>query len=80
VQYEKINKKFNKLCKEQNAASSQLGNFFNVDFEILTWDYIPEEKYKVLLAGQPKEYVEEYISERNNIVSEIHIKLVVNKE
>jgi ubiquinone/menaquinone biosynthesis C-methylase UbiE len=75
-----FSKKFNKLCREQNAASSQLGNFFNVDFEILTWDYIPEDKYKTLLAGQPKEYVEEYISERNNIVSEIHIKLVVNKE
>lgn len=75
-----FSKKFNKLCKEQGAASSLLGEFFNIDFEILAWDYVPEEKYRVLLSGQTKEYIDEYISERNNIVSEIHIKLVVNKE
>jgi hypothetical protein len=75
-----FSKKFNKICKEQGSASSLLGDFFDVDFEILTWDYVPEEKYRVLLAGQTKEYIDDYISERNNIVSEIHIKLVVNKE
>jgi len=75
-----FSKKFNKLCKQQGAASSLLGEFFNVDFEILTWDYIPEEKYKILLAGKTKEFIDEFIAERNNIVSEIHIKLIVNKE
>lgn len=75
-----FSKKFNKMCIEQKSSSSLLGDFFNVDFEILTWNYVPEEKYRQLLSDKTKEYIDEFVSERNNIVSEIHIKLVVNKE
>jgi len=75
-----FSKKFNEHCRKTNAASSRLGDYFNVDFDILEWNYIPEEKYRVLLADKSKEYVEEYIDERNNVVSEIYIKLMVVKE
>lgn len=75
-----FSKKFNKLCREQGAASSLLGEYFDVDFEIVTWEYVPEERYRHSLADKTKEYIDEYISERNNVVSEIHIKLVVVKE
>lgn len=75
-----FSKKFNKLCRDQGAASSLLGEYFDVDFEIVTWEYVPEERYRHSLADKTKEYIDEYISERNNVVSEIHIKLVVVKE
>lgn len=75
-----FSKKFNKLCSEQGAASSLLGEYFDVDFEIVTWEHVPEERYRHSLADKTKEYIDEYISERNNIVSEFHIKLVVIKE
>jgi len=75
-----FSKKFNQYCKEIDASSSLLGEYFEVDFEIVDWSYIPEDKYREKLEGMSKDYVEEYINERNNIVKEIHVKLVVNKE
>lgn len=74
-----FSKKFNEYCKKNQYASSTLGDYYNVDFDILEWQYIPEEKYKKIFAGKTTEYIEEYISERNNIIKEFHIKLVVNK-
>lgn len=75
-----FSKSFNEHCKKTNAASSQLGTFYNVDFDLLEWHYIPEEKYKQFFAGKSKEFIEEYIDERNNIISEYHIKLAAVKE
>lgn len=74
-----FSKKFNDECRRTGAASSRLGHFFNVDFEILDWNYIPEDKYREILADKPREYIEQYIDERCNVVSEIYIKLVVVK-
>ena len=74
-----FSKKFNDHCKKTGAASSLLGEYFNVDFDILDWNYIPEEHYREKLADKSKEYVEEYINERANVVSEICIKMVVVK-
>lgn len=75
-----FSKKFNELSKKNGWPSSTLADYYNVDFDILEWHYIPEEKYKQGFADKPKEFIEEYISERNNIINEFHIKLVVNKE
>lgn len=75
-----FSKKHNRLCKEQDAASSRLGDFFQVDFEILEWDYIPSQKYKDQFAGKPREEVETYIDQHNNIIEELWVKLVVIKE
>lgn len=75
-----FSKKFNKICRDTGAASSQLGEYYNVDFDILEWNYIPDDQYRIKLANKSREFIEEYINERNNIVSEYHIRLVVNKE
>lgn len=75
-----FSKKHNRLCKEQGAASSRLGDYFDVDFEIVAWDYSPSGQYKDAFVGQPREKVEEYLREHNNIIEELWMKLVVVKQ
>ena len=75
-----FSKKHNKLCKEQQVASSRLGDYFEVDFEILEWDYIPSKDYKDQFVGQPREEVEVYLKQHNNIIEELWVKLVVIKK
>lgn len=75
-----FSKKFNLLCKEQGYAASRLGDYFNVDFEIIDFEYIPEDFYRKFLEGRPREEVELYIKERNNIILETKVKLTVIKE
>jgi len=75
-----FSKKFNEYCKKNSMASSTLGDYFGVDFDLVEWQYVPEEKYKEAFADKSNEYIEEYINERNNIIKEFHIKLTVIKE
>lgn len=75
-----FSKKHNKLCREQGAASSRLGDFFNVDFEIVNWEYVPSKIYLKEFDGEPRDKVEKYLREHNNIVEELWIKLVVVKD
>jgi hypothetical protein len=74
-----FSKKHNKLCKEQGAASSRLGDFFNIDFEIVDWNYMPSKLYLKEFEGEPRDKVEKYLREHNNIIEELWIKLVVVK-
>jgi SAM-dependent methyltransferase len=74
-----FSKKFNEYCKNRNVASL-LGMKFNVDFDIVHWSNVIEDRYKAILMDKPIEHIEEYISERNNVVREIKIKLMVIKE
>jgi ubiquinone/menaquinone biosynthesis C-methylase UbiE len=73
-------KKFNKYCRDNHFASSRLGDYYNVDFELLDYKYIPEEKIQQRLQGYTPDQIEDYANEHNNIVKEIHIKLLVNKQ
>lgn len=75
-----FSKKFNKHCREQGYASSRLGEYFGVDFEVMDYRYIPDEKVRVKFQSFTAEQIEDYANEHNNIISEVHIKLVVNKE
>jgi DNA modification methylase len=75
-----FSKKHNRLCEEQQAASSRLGFYFDVDFEILDWDYIPSKDFKDQFVGKPREEVEAYLKQHNNIIEELWVKLVVIKE
>jgi predicted SAM-dependent methyltransferase len=75
-----FSKKHNRLCKEQQAASSRLGDYFDVDFEIVDWDYVPAKIYRIEFDGAPSNKVEAYIREHNNIIEELWIKLVVIKD
>lgn len=75
-----FSRKHNKLCKEQQAASSRLGDWLGVDFEIVNWDYVPDKRYRDEFVGQPREEVEKYLREHNNIIEELWVKLVVVKD
>jgi len=75
-----FSKKHNKLCREQGVASSRLGDYFGVDFEIVDWDYIPSKSYIKEFEGQPRDAVEKYLREHNNIIEDLWIKLVVIKD
>lgn len=74
-----FSKKHNQLCREQGAASSRLGDYFGVDFEIVDWDYSPSNAYRLEFEGEPRDKVERYLKEHNNIIEELWIKLVVIK-
>ena len=75
-----FSKKHNKLCREQGAASSRLGDYFKVDFEILDYNYMPSQQYREQFVGEPGDIVEKYLREHNNIIEELHITLVVIKD
>lgn len=75
-----FSKKFNAHCRKIKASASLLGEAFDVDFEILDWRYIPEDKYAQAFKDKPQEFIEEYIAERNNVIKEFHIRLTVVKE
>jgi hypothetical protein len=74
-----FSKKFCELCRTKDYSSSRLADYYNVDFEILDYNYVPNDNYINKFEGQPKESVEEYINEHNNIVKHIWIILVVIK-
>lgn len=74
-----FSKKYNDVCKEQKVSASRLAYFYNVDFEILTVDEIPDEGYRKEFEGKPIAQVQKYLNEHNNIVAEIAIRMVVIK-
>lgn len=75
-----FSKKHNRLCKEQGAASSRLGDFFGVDFEIIQHEIIPSGKYREAFVGMQREEVEAYLREHSNIIEEVWMQLVVVKD
>jgi len=75
-----FSKKFNKYCKREVYPTSRLGEYFNVDFEILDYRYIPDEHCKIKFQSFSVQQLEEYANEHNNIISEIQVKLLVVKE
>lgn len=74
-----FSKKFNKLCREQKVASSRLGDYFDVDFEILNFKYLPDEESAQNLANLSLKELQIYERQHFNIISEIHIQLTVVK-
>jgi len=74
------------ICETPNnaywrrAASSRLGDYFKVDFEILDYNYMPSQQYREQFVGEPGDIVEKYLREHNNIIEELHITLVVIKD
>lgn len=75
-----FSKKFNKHCRESGYASSRLGDYFNVDFEVLDYSYTPDDHCRVKFEEFTPEQLEDYANEHNNIISEVHVKLIVVKE
>lgn len=75
-----FSKKYNRICRAQKAASSRLGDYFDVDFEVVSWDYVPSARYREEFDGKPKEEVEKYLSEHSNIIEEVWIRVAVIKQ
>ena len=75
-----FSKKYNDICKEKNDSASRLGHYYNVDFDIVSIENIPDQRYYKIFNGRPKEEVERYVQEHNNIIMEVIIKLKVVKE
>ena len=73
-----FSKKFNKTHKDTPA--SQLGEFYNVDFELIDVENIPDPSYIPIFTNRPTQEVERYMHEHNNCIMEIVMKLIVNKE
>jgi len=75
-----FSKRYNQLAREQGAHASRLAEFFNVNFEVIDWNFIPFKQYREEFEGKPVEEVEKYISEHNNIIEQLWVKLVIVKE
>jgi ubiquinone/menaquinone biosynthesis C-methylase UbiE len=75
-----FSKKYNDICVKQGAASSRLGYYFDVDFEVVDVQNIPDQKYIEVFTKKTIAEVEQYMQEHNNIIVEVHMKLVVIKE
>ncbi|CAB4124378.1 Methyltransferase type 11 [uncultured Caudovirales phage] len=64
----------------KNSASSKLAYYYDVDFEIVDVQEIPDEFYIKQFTGQQAEIVKRYIHEHNNIILEYQIMLTVIKK
>jgi len=74
-----FSKKYNALEIERGGSSSCLGIRFNVDFEIVQYNFIPDLFYKDILASNSFEQNVRLTRECVNVVIETHMKLVVVK-
>lgn len=75
-----FSKKYNDSCREQGAAASRLGYYYDVNFEVLDVINIPSKEYIKVFEGKTVQEVERYMHEHNNIIEEVNIKLIVIKD
>lgn len=75
-----FSKKHNDECRRKNYASSRLGYYFDVDFEVVNVVEVPDPNYIKIFEGRPVEEVTRYMHEHNNTIIEVEMQLVVVKE
>lgn len=80
-----FSKKHNKICEDMGDGSSKLANFYKVDFDMVSYNYIIDSRYNNTVQNiQPGSLEEksfhERIIERNNIVAEVQFKMKVVKD
>ena len=74
-------KEMAKIWEEKNASNTPLGLIHNVNFQILSVNYVLDQRYQKLLNEKKikendlKEYSEKY----NNVIKEINLKWKVIK-
>lgn len=61
-----------------NAATSRLGQYLDIDLELVSYSYLLSDKYKHL-QNRSNQDIEDFAYEKNNIISESHIKMIVLK-
>ena len=73
--------KLNKTWEESKAANTPLGLIHNVNFQVISVQYIVDEKYKKLLEEKKINEIEikEYAEKYNNVIIESNFKWKVIK-
>lgn len=74
-----FSKKFNDWYLKQWNSSSGFGNMLDIDFEIIEFDFIPDNIWKERFKNMPEEDIIEISRSFNNVYNELHIKLMVMK-
>jgi ubiquinone/menaquinone biosynthesis C-methylase UbiE len=75
-----FSKKVNQYEIETNGTSSTLGLMFDVDFEIVSFDYVYDPFYHKIMQTNTHEQNERLFREAVNTTLETHIVLTVVKE
>ena len=75
-----FSKKVNKYEIETGGTSSTLGIMFNVDFEVVSYDFIHDGYYDEIKKKLAYPELERLFREANNVCLEIHIILAVVKD
>lgn len=75
-----MGKKHNKSARENKWRTSRLADVYDIDFEVVHEEMIPDEKFRNQFQNVPKEEAEMYVLQHWNIVSELAVTLVVVKE
>lgn len=73
---------FNNYCIDIGDGTSKIGLFYNVDFDLIDFKFVFDEKYSDLLKDMTKEKEEQIqtlVRERNNVIIEVEMKLSVVK-
>lgn len=73
--------KLNKIWEEKNASNTPLGLIHNVNFQILSVNYVLDQRYQKLLNEKKIEEndLKEYSEKYNNVIKEINLKWKVIK-
>lgn len=77
-----FSKKFNNYCIEVGDGSSKLGNYFDIDFEVVDFKFNFDSFYKPLLVDMTQEKEREIqllIREKNNVIVDVNVTLLVVK-
>jgi hypothetical protein len=76
-----FSKKQNREWAATGIANSPLAQYLDVDFEIVEAEYVLDERYREKFSSGriPPEEMNDLIRERNNIVLEIRMTMVVIK-
>lgn len=75
-------KKFNQLCIDTGDGSSKLGFYFDVDFEIVKFQYIFDPHYTELLdevTEETQQKIQTMLRQFNNMIIETHVMLMAIK-
>ena len=74
-----FSKKFNTLEIERGGASSTLGIMYDVDYELISYNYIYDSFYDKIIPTLSHEMAERLFREALNTTIEIHIKVMAVK-
>lgn len=80
-----FSKSYNQMCIDMGASATTLGMQYDVDFDVVDYDYKFNSMYFPLINKanegdkEAQTLMTQIMSERNNVIEEVHIKLMVVK-